>query len=183
MSLAPTKYEILKTMLKHDKPLRAAQIAEEIGKEFPSVMMHVIGLARMGYVKSPEKGQYIITEKGKKALGVGEINPENAKTILACVPQDKSFHFYASVGKPLSLCAYGLQDFGEKILKVNVDSIEFHMNRGDFEAWFAGLGDAELAKKVALLKEKKMTGEELRRKLGEIVENRCIALAKMVGHT
>jgi len=31
-----------------------------------------------------------------------------------------------------------------------------------------------------LLKEKKMTGEELRRKLHEIVENRCIVLAKLV---
>jgi DNA-binding transcriptional ArsR family regulator len=183
MSLAPTKYEILKTMLKHDKPLRAAQIAEELGKEFPSVMMHVIGLTRMGYAKSPEKGLYIITEKGKKALGVSEINPENAKTILACLPQDKSFHFYANVGKPLSLCAYGLQDFGDKILKVEVESIEFHMNRGDFEAWFVGLGDAELAKEVALLKEKNMAGEELRKSLHDIVGNRFIALTRAVEHT
>jgi len=143
-------------------------------------MMHLIGLTRAGYANSPEKGQYAITEKGKRALGVPEINRENAGTILAQTSHDKAFHFYAGVGKPLSLYAHNLQDFGEKILKVNVDSIEFHMSRGDFEAWFAGLGDAELAKKVALLKEKKITGEELRRKLHEIVENRCIVLAKLV---
>jgi len=183
MSLAPIKCEILKTMLMHDKPLRAKQIAEEIGKEFPSVMMHIIGLTRMGYAKSPEKGQYIITEKGKKALGVSEINPENAKTILACLPHNKSFHFYANVGKPLSLRAYGLQDFRDKILKVDVESIEFHMNRGDFEAWFVGLGDAELAKEAALLKEKNMAGEELRKGLHDIVENRFIVLTRAVEHT
>jgi predicted transcriptional regulator len=182
MSLSPVKREILETMLLYDKPARATQIAKETGKEFRPVMMHLIGLTRVGYANSPEKGQYAITEKGKRAIGVPEISRENAGTILGQASHDREFHFYAGVGKPLSLYTHNLQDFCEKILKVNVDSIEFHMSRGDFEAWFAGLGDAELAKKVALLKEKKMTGEELRRKLQEIVENRCTALAKMVGH-
>ncbi|MBM4400482.1 MAG: hypothetical protein FJ045_00865 [Crenarchaeota archaeon] len=166
-------------MLLHDRPIRPAQIAKEIGKEFPSVMMHIIGLTRMEYATSPEKGQYIITEKGKKALGVPEINRDNARAILAHMPHDKSFHFYVSVGKPLSLNVHSLQDFCDKILKVDADSINFHMSRGDFEAWFAGLGDVELAKKAALLKEKKMVGEEPRRRLHEIVENRCIVLARV----
>ena len=183
MSLSPTKYEILKTMLLLDKPAKATYIAKEVGKEFPSVMMHIIGLTRMGYTNSPEKGLYALTEKGKKALGIPEINSDNAKTILADMQQDKSFHFYADVGKPLSLQAHDLQDFCNKIPKVNADSIDFHMNRGDFEAWFAGLGDVELAKKTALLKEKKMGGEELRSRLMELIKNRCIALANVAGHT
>jgi DNA-binding transcriptional ArsR family regulator len=179
MSLSPIKREILETMLLNDKPAKAAQIAKETGKEFPSVMMHLIGLTRMGYANSPEKGQYAITEKGKKAVGIPEINKENASAILAHTPRDKAFHFYAGIGKPLNLYAHSLQDFCDKILKVNVDTIEFHVNRGDFDAWFAGLGDVELAKKTALLKEKKMAGEELRRKLHEIIENRCTVLAKL----
>jgi hypothetical protein len=182
MSLSPTKYEILETMLLYDRSLRAIQVAKEIGKEFPSIMMHIIGLTRMGYTNSPEKGQYTITEKGKKALGLPEINREKARTILAQVSQGKSFQFYASVGKPLNLHARSLQDFCDKILKVNVDSIGFHFYRGDFEAWFTGLGDVELAKKTALLKERKMSGEELRLRLGEIVENRCIVLARVAEH-
>ncbi len=182
MSLSPTKREILETMLLHDKPIRPVQIAKKIGKKFPSVMMHVIGLSRMGYATSPEKGQYTITEKGKKALGVPEINIDNARAILAHMPQDKSFHFYTSIGKPLSLHAHSLQDLCDKILKVDADSINFHMSRGDFEAWFAGLGDVELTKKTALLKEKKMVGDELRRRLHEIVENRCIVLARVAEH-
>jgi DNA-binding transcriptional ArsR family regulator len=182
MSLSPVKYEILKIMLLLDKPEKATHIAQEAGKDFPSVMMHIIGLTRMGYTTSPEKGKYTLTEKGKKALGVPEINRDNARAILAHVPQDKSFHFYASIGKPLSLHAHSLQDFRDKILKVDADSINFHMNRGDFEAWFAGLGDVELAKKTALLKEKKMVGEESRRRLHEIVENRCIVLASVAEH-
>ena len=182
MSLSPTKHEILETILLLDKPERATHIAKEAGKEFPSVMMHIIGLTRMGYTTSPKKGLYTLTEKGKKALGIPEINRENAKTILAGMPHDNLFHFYAGLGKPLSLQAKSLQDFRDKILQVNMDSIEFHKSRGDFEVWFAGLGDVELAKKVALLKEKNMDGEELRRRLHDIVENRCIVLAKVAGH-
>jgi hypothetical protein len=181
MSLSPTKYEILETMLLLDKPARATHIAKEAGKEFPSVMMHIIGLARMGYASSPEKGLYVITEKGKNALGLPDVKGENAKTILASMPQEKSFHFYAGLGKPLSLQAYSLQDFGDKILKVDVDAIEFHRSRGDFEAWFTGLGDVELAKKAALLKEKNMDVEELRRRLHDVVENRCMVLAGLAG--
>jgi hypothetical protein len=180
MSLLPIKREILETMLLHDKPARAVQIAKESGKKFPTVMMHLIGLTRMGYACSPEKGLYAITEKAKEALGIPEINKEKAKAILAPMPHEKVFHFYAGIGNPLSLYAHGLQDFCDKILKLRVDSIEFHVNHGDFEAWFTGLGDVELARKTALLKEKKMTGEELRRKLHEIVENRCIVLAGLV---
>jgi hypothetical protein len=179
MNLAPIKREILETMLLHDKPARAAQIAKEYGKKFPSVMMHLIGLTRMGYANSPEKGQYAITEKGKEALGIPKTNKENAIAILAHMPHEKAFHFYAGIGKPLNYYARDLQDFCDKILKVSVDSVEFHVNHGDFEAWFTGLGDVELARKTALLKEKKMSGEELRRKLHDIVENRRIVLATL----
>ena len=183
MSLSPTKYEILETMLLLHKPARATHIAKETGKEFPSVMMHIIGLTRMGYTASPEKGIYTLTKKGKKALGIPEINRENAKKTLADMSHDKSFHFYANIGKPLNIHAHNLQDFRDKILKVTVESLEFHKSRGDFEAWFTGLGDVELAKKTALLKEKKMTEEELRRRLHDIVENRCAVLASVAEHS
>jgi DNA-binding transcriptional ArsR family regulator len=180
MSLPPVKREILETMLLHDKPASAVQIAKEAGKKFPSVMMHLLGLARMGYAHSPEKGQYVITERGKKALGIPEIDKETARAILAGTPRDGAFHFYRGLGNPLNLYANSLQDFCDKILKVSVDSIEFHLNRGDFESWFTGRGDAELTRKIALLKEKRIVGEELRSRLHDIVENRRIALAAQV---
>ena len=180
MSLATVKREILETMLLHDKSKKAAQIAKEAEKKFPAMMVHLIWLTRVGYVHSPEKGVYAITESGKKALGIPEIGKETAKTILADVPRDKAFHFYAAVGKPLNLYAHSLQDFCNKISEVSADAIEFHVNRGDFESWFTGLGDVELARKIALLKGKRLIGEELRSRLREIVENRCIVLATQV---
>jgi hypothetical protein len=176
MSLSPIKQEILETMLLYDKPARAAQIAKEARKEFKPVMMHILGLTRVGYVYSPEKGQYAITEEGKKALGLPKTTKEAAQAIMAQPPSNGAFHFYSDIGKPLDLHASSLNEFSGIILKVDEDSVDFHLNRGDFEAWFAGIGDLELAKKAALLKEKKITGIELCTKLREIVENRCIAL-------
>ena len=136
----------------------------------------------MGYATSPEKGFYILTVKGKKALGIPEITGENAKMILTDVPQDKAFNFYEDFGKPLGLQAFGLKDFCDKIPKVNSVSLTFHVSRGDFESWFAELGDAELAKKVALLKEKQVAGEELRTKLQDIVTRHCMELANVASH-
>jgi hypothetical protein len=169
-------------MLLLDKPERAVLIAKEVGKKFPSIMMHIIGLTRMGYTTSPEKGLYNLTLKGKKALGILEINSDNAKTILSDTPQDKTFHFYAGLGKPLSLQANCLQEFCDKIPEVNSDSIDFHISRGDFESWFTAIGDVELAKKARLLKEKKIVGENLRKRLQDIVMKRCMALATMAEH-
>jgi len=44
-----------------------------------------------------------------------------------------------------------------------------------------GLGDNELARKTLLLRELKMSGEELREKIHEIVKNRCEEHAKKRG--
>ena len=179
MSISPVKRLILETMWLIDKPVKATEIAKETGVNFPSVMMHVLGLTRMGYAESPEKGQYAITERGKKVLGFPEIDKEKASQILAYQPLEKSFHFYADIGKPLNIYAASLQDFLDKILKIDVSAIEFHVHRGDFEAWIMDLGDVELARKVLLLREHKMFGEELRKKLYDVVNSRCEELAKI----
>ncbi|MGQ9530447.1 MAG: hypothetical protein ACUVQX_05320 [Candidatus Bathycorpusculaceae bacterium] len=179
MSISPVKRLILETMWMLNKPAKAAEIAKEAGLGFPSVMMHIIGLTRMGYTEPNKKGYYSITDKGKRALGFPEISKEKAEEILAYLPIEKAFHFYVDIGKPLNIYAASLQDFCDKILKVDIDSVEFHINRGDFEAWFIGLGDVELARKTLLLKEQKIFGEEIRRRLYEIVKNRCEELAEI----
>jgi hypothetical protein len=179
MSTSPVKRLILETMWMLDKPTKAADIAKETRLGFPAVMMHIIGLTRMGYAESHEKGYYAITEKGKKTLGFPEINKEKASEILVYLPLEKSFHFYVDVGKPSNIHAASLQDFCDKIAKIDISSVEFHINRGDFEAWFIELGDIELARKTLLIKERKIVGEEVRKKLCEVVKNRCEELAKI----
>ncbi len=181
MSLSPLKLQILETMLLNGKPMKAMQIASENKTEFPPTMMHLLGLTRMGYVSSPEKGLYVLSEEGKKTLGIKQTTKDAAKAILAYAPHDKSFNFYLEMDKPLHMHAHSLQDFSNKLARVDVKSIEFHTGRGDFEAWFRCLGDEELAKKTAILKEKKVVGEELRGKLHSVVEQRCQELLKLTG--
>jgi hypothetical protein len=181
MSLSPIKQEILETMLLNGKPLKAMEIAKEVKKEFQPVNMHLLGLIKMGYVSLPEKGLFVMTEKGKRILGLPETTKEKAASILSYAPHDKAFNFYMTVGKPLSLHSHSLRDFANKLDRADVASVEFHMQRGDFEAWFKGIGDEELAKKVALLKKKNVVGEDLRMQLRGVVEQRYHELAKLSG--
>jgi DNA-binding transcriptional ArsR family regulator len=179
MSLSPVKRLVLETMWMLNKPATAAEIAKEVGLAFSSVMMHIIGLTRMELAESREKSHYTVTERGKKALGFPELDKERATELLAYLPLEKSFQFYADIGKPLNIHAASLGDFCDKILNVDLGSVEFHLGRGDFEAWFTGLGDFELSRKVFIIKEQKHSGEELRRKLYDTVKNRCEELAKI----
>lgn len=178
MSISPVRRLVLETMWLLDRPAKATEIAKEAGLGFPPVMMHILGLTKMGHVQMHEKGIYVITESGKKVLGLPEVSREKAVEILAYLPMEKSFHFYVDIGKPLNVHAASLGDFCDKIQKVDLSSIGFHVSRGDFEAWFAGLGDAELARKTLLVREEKIAGEDLRKKLYEVVKNRCDLLAR-----
>jgi hypothetical protein len=179
MSLSPVKRLVLEMMWHMDRPAKAKEIAKEVGLAFPPVMMHILGLAKMGYAETVEKGTYTITETGREALGLPPISKEKAAEILAYLPVDKSFHFYADIGKPLNIYAASLGDFCDKLAKTDASSLEFHLNRGDFEAWFASLGDTELTKRTLLLRERKVLGEELRNRLCQNVKNRCNVLTKI----
>lgn len=179
MSLSPVKQLVLETVWMLGKPAKPMEVAYEIGLSFPTVMMHMIGLTKMGYLETFGKGYYTITKRGREVLGLPEINVEKAGQILASLPMEKAFHFYVNIGKPLNVSAASLTDFCEKIQKIDIASIEFHFYRGDFEAWLSGIGDVEIVKKLALIREQKLLGEELRRKLYEIVKNRCEELAKL----
>ena len=181
MSLSPIKQEILETMLLNGKPLKAIDIAKEAKREYQPVNMHLLGLIKMGYVNLPEKGLFAITEKGKKTLGIPEITKEKAAAIIAYFPHDKAFNFYVTVGKPLNIHAHSLRDFANKLDRADIISVEFHMQRGDFENWFRGLGDEELAKKTSLLKKKNAFGEDLRKQLHENAEQRYLELAQLSG--
>ncbi len=183
MSLSPIKQEILETMLLNGKPQKAMDIAKEAKKEYQPVNMHLLGLIKMGYIAMPEKGLYAITEKGKRTLGIPETTKEKAVAILAYAPHEKAFNFYVTFGKPLSIHAHSLRDFANKLDRADIASVEFHIQRGDFEAWFKGLGDEELSKRTTILKKRIAVGEILRKQLHDIVEQRYLELVKLSGQT
>jgi Ribonuclease R winged-helix domain len=186
MDLPTVKLEILEVLLLHEKPVKATTVAKELGKEgkeIRAVQTRLFGLVRAGLAESPEKGQYTISQKGKISLGLPEVTKEKAHEILTKTPSDKAFHFYVGIGKPLHVYAYDLSDFCNKLNAVDLNTVSFHMERGDFEAWFKMLGDNEMAKKAALLKSRKLSGEELRDTLHALLGNRCIMLSEIAGQS
>jgi hypothetical protein len=184
MSLSPVELQILETMLLNGTPMKASQIVMEDNAEASSTTMaYLSGLTNRGYVNSPQEELYVLTVEGKKALGIHPITKETAKTIMAYTPHDKAFNFYVDTDKPLHMHAHSLQDFANKLSRIDQRSIDFHMNRNEFEAWFRCLGDQELTKKTSIIKERKATGEQLRLLLHTAIEQRCQELIKLTEQT
>jgi hypothetical protein len=179
MSLSPIKQLILETMLLTGKPLKAEEIAKELRKEFQPVNMHLLGLIRMAFVYAPEKGFYTINQRGKQALGISITTKEKAEDILSYAPHDKAFNFYVAIDNPLNVHAHSLRDFANKLERVGTVSIDFHLKRDDFEAWFKCLGDEELAKKTMLLKKSELYGEALSKKFSSMIEQRYNELVNL----
>jgi len=173
------KKTILKVMANESQPRKPKEIAKEVGLSFSSCMMHLLGLRKLGCVSSPEKGYYQITGLGREVLKP-KISKEAATFILFPVASEKAFYFCAGINQYSGLHASSLQDFCNKIKDTDVKAIEFHLSRKDFERWFESIGDQELAQRIGMVREKKVTGEELRRLVYEITKTRCDELMAIV---
>ena len=179
MQLNPIKKRILEELWEKGKPQKPLEIARQLGIKNQQAMMHLLNLKSMGYVSTPERNTYTITEQGKEALGMPKTTKNQAAQILNPVPHERAFHFYTRIGHFTGTSANSLQDFCDKIQKVSTQTIEFHMPRKDFENWLHNLGDDELAKKLATIREQNLSGEQLRQKIYETAKNRCEELKKL----
>lgn len=179
--MSPDKKDVLKAFLKYKKAVKPVIISKEIGKKFPSVMMHIIGLTKMQYLVSAKKGFYELTDEGKQYLNSSKITKKLAKELLTGKFDGKAFNFYLALHEPINLKAYNLQSFVSAIKNAPVESIEFHQRRGDFRIWLEGIGDFDLVNKIKLLENFPLSGESLKRKLHVTIYNRCLELAKISG--
>jgi Family of unknown function (DUF5752) len=98
--------------------------------------------------------------------------------ILREVKPEEAFHFYRAVDVPLNTSARSLSEFVERVKTVEAASLQFHVERQDFERWFAMLGDSELVAKVAGIRASMVQGELLRPKLFTAVRNRLDQLSR-----
>ena len=101
---------------------------------------------------------------------------ETAQKILRQVPYAQGFHFFMRDGHysgetAMSLCSF-LRDLGS----VDVQSIKFHFDRGDFQKWLRNtVGDEELARIIDEL-DKESPEENLQNKLVDVVQRRISEL-------
>jgi hypothetical protein len=77
-----------------------------------------------------------------------EVNMD-AITVLRTVNNEEAFYFYEALEKPTGQSAKSLSDFLEKTQSVRLESLQFHIQRKDFQNWFRRtLGDPELAERI-----------------------------------
>ena len=83
------------------------------------------------------------------------------------------FYFCVDVGQYTGVSAASYEDFLASIKRVDVKSLSFHVERGDFEKWVLNvLRDERLAKEIGRLRNRKLRGQALRNRLYSIVSER-----------
>jgi benzoyl-CoA reductase/2-hydroxyglutaryl-CoA dehydratase subunit BcrC/BadD/HgdB len=98
--------------------------------------------------------------------------------------KEKAFYFFTSIGNYTGESAASMADFLEKIMHIDIKSIEFHFHRGDFEKWLAEtIGDKKLAEQIEKLHDQKLTGEKLRDQLHNVISKRYEKLYKFSGRS
>jgi predicted transcriptional regulator len=146
--------KVLKIMNEVTSRMDLNAFAQMVGLNPNQTIEYVKELVNAGLVRKMGGG-YGITEKGKVILKA--VTP---------VSKDLAFHFYTDVGHPTGFSAESLKEFYEIIKRVTVESVEFHLYRGDFENWInAAFKDAALANKLASLKNSGLKGEELKKEI------------------
>lgn len=86
---------------------------------------------------------------------------------------NETFYFFTSIGNFTGKSAASFEDFAKGIREVGTESLEFHLQRGDFERWIVDIfRDETLATEIAKLRNQKLAGQALRKNLYTIVSNR-----------
>ncbi len=181
MSLVEAKKKILEKLWEEKTPMRAKDVAQKLNLAVAATTMHLLGLKKLGYVATPTHSYYAITDLGKEVIGFPRIDKSQATKILGSQTNDKAFHFYTGVHQYTNVLANSLAEFYDKLEKIDIKSIEFHVPRKDFEHWIQSLGDVELAKMLGLIREMRAHGEELRKKTAETIKRRLDELKRING--
>lgn len=104
-----------------------------------------------------------------------------AKRILRPLPAGKGFTFFYEFARPTERTVYSLKEFHSTLEVIDLKSIRFHTERGDFERWIRQVvGDDKLANELTRVSDEKLTGEPLRKRILETIRNRIKELEETV---
>ncbi len=102
--------------------------------------------------------------------------PEATHKLLRTVPYTDGFHFFMPDGHYTGETALSLCSFFRDLGAVDVQSIRFHFDRGDFQKWLRNtLSDVELVRLIDEL-DKKIPEENFGEKLAGIAQKRISEL-------
>ena len=107
------------------------------------------------------------------------LNKALVSKILRSVPESQGFRFYLAINEPTGETAVSLTKFVEKLETIEVQSVNFHYPRKDFQKWIREvLGDAELALRLGKIGRIRLgiRGEALRSEILRTVQARLTEL-------
>jgi len=124
-----------------------------------------------------------MSPNSQKAKKKTPLDRDKALLITSSVPVEKGFHFFTSIQKPTGIIATSLFDFWDQLKNVDLDSLEFHVKRSDFQRWLREVvRDDWLAAEFEKLQKLNLHGERLRTRVVQITENRCKELSEALKH-
>lgn len=81
------------------------------------------------------------------------------------------FYFFTDIGQYTGTHAISLMDFYNKLGSLDTKSIDFHMNRSDFQNWIRDMGGfTSLVRDLDQLIKRGLDGESLRFRLNTILQ-------------
>jgi alpha-amylase len=96
-----------------------------------------------------------------------------ARRMLRPLPIERGFTFFYEFARPTKLTVHSLDEFRSALKVIEIESIEFHVARGDFERWIKQVvGDETLANRLKDLPKEKLSGVTLRNRVVNVVERR-----------
>ncbi len=105
-----------------------------------------------------------------------------AARILGPVEPERAFYFYRGLEQPLGSSSRSAIEFAEVVKDLDPASVQFHLERGDFENWFRMLGDQTMVNQLATLRKKSTPMEQLGPIVSTAVRLRVTQLQKTAGN-
>lgn len=100
---------------------------------------------------------------------------------IATITANEPFRFYTDVGEKnfTGIMAWSLKGFIKALKKINIDAIEFHNKRGDFETWLKhSVRDKTLARRLKKIRLSGLKEESFRKAIIKAVKERFEKLKK-----
>jgi alpha-amylase len=103
-----------------------------------------------------------------------------ARRMLGHLAPERGFTFFREFAKPTQLIVYDLEEFCSALKNVDIESVEFHVEQGDFERWIRDVVDDDaLAERLKQITVKRLKGERLRKLTFQAVEKRIVELKEL----
>ncbi|MCJ7634507.1 DUF5752 family protein [Candidatus Bathyarchaeota archaeon] len=140
--------------------MKGTSDAEEVFRAIGAIRAEIVRLRQFEreYLKLREENENLRAK----------VEQENARSLAVRV---EPFRFSLGVDRFTGYVASNLDEFLDVLKSVPSQSLEFHLYRGDFEAWLKFTGSEELATVFGAVRNENLSGEVLRNRLLDAIQS------------